>query len=527
MRGTRQTYGVFWVSFASLLTLLLARNPRVFSLAVHEQGDAAANSIITEQAKHFTLLVGNYSRLGFSHPGPAFFYCQAFGEWLFHDLLGIAPAPWNGQWLALLILNSALVATTLMIIGSWARSWPPVALCGAAAALFFATHQNLLSSSWMPYLYVAPFLLLLTAAASVAAGRARHLWALALAAGLLIHGHAEFLFFVPVTAAFAMTLFWYARRGAPARQPIPRRDWLLCAGVLAVFALPMVLNVVLHWPGEFGKYFGYGHSRGIHSATATGRYLLHFWAARPVTAALLVVLLFGAVAGCVVGFTRTHPSALRNFLGAGFAMAALTTVLFTAYAARGIDNLGQEYIGYFYWAVPLLLSMLAALGLAELAPHASWLAARMPKRPILPRILAVATAVAAMVVAALSPALATNPDHAPELPRAVATLSSYTSGRPVLVDLEPASWPALTGLLVAGARGGQRVCARDPAWRFMVTSEFVCTGRDLAEGRTVVLSAQPPIGTTVLARLDRSAISTPPLPATQAPAPVSPIKAGG
>jgi hypothetical protein len=288
----------------------------------------------------------------------------------------------------------------------------------------------------------------------------------------------------------------------------------------------MVLNVVLHWPGEFGKYFGYGHSRSVHSAPATARYLLHFWAARPVTAALLVVLLFGAVAGCVVALTRLHPGGQRNFLAAGLAMATLATILFTGYAARGIDNLGQEYIGYFYWAVPLLLLMLATLGLAELAPRAPWLVARMPSRPVLPRILAVATAVVAMVVAALSPALATNPDHAPELPKAIAALSSYTSGRPVLVDLEPASWPALTGLLVAGARGGQRVCARDPAWRFMVTSEFVCTGRDLAEGRTVVLGAQPPAGTTVLARLGPSAISTPPLPSTQVPTPASPVKAG-
>jgi hypothetical protein len=500
----------------------------VFSLAVHEQGDAAANSIITEQAKHFTLLVGNYSRLGFSHPGPAFFYCQASGEWLFHDLLGIVPAPWNGQWLALLILNSALVATALVIIGSWSRSWPPVALCWAAAALFFATHQNLLSSSWMPYLYVAPFLLLLTAGASVAAGRTGHLWALTLAAGLLIHGHAEFLFFVPVTVAFAMALFWYGRRRATVRPPSARRDWLVCGGVLAIFALPMVLNVVLHWPGEFGKYFGYGHSRGIHSGPATGRYLLQFWAARPVTAAILVVLLFGAVAGCVVGLTRLHPGGeQRNFLVTGLAMATLATILFAAYAARGIDNLGQEYIGYFYWAVPLFLLLVAALGLAELAPRAPWLVARVPWRPVLPRILAVATAVAAMVVAALSPALATNPDHAPELPTALSALSTYTSGRPVVVDLDPASWPALTGLLVAGARSGQRVCARDPAWRFMVTSEFVCTRPDLAAGRTVVLSTQSAAGTTVLARLGPSVISTPPPPSTQLPTPASPVRAGG
>jgi hypothetical protein len=61
----------------------------------------------------------------------------------------------------------------------------------------------------------------------------------------------------------------------------------------------------------------------------------------------------------------------------------------------------------------------------------------------------------------------------------------------------------------------------------MVTSEFVCTRPDLAAGRTVVLSTQSAAGTTVLARLGPSVISTPPPPSTQLPTPASPVRAGG
>ncbi len=53
------TAAVFGVAFAALLALLLVRDPAVFTLHVAERGDAAANSIIIEQAKHFHLLVGN------------------------------------------------------------------------------------------------------------------------------------------------------------------------------------------------------------------------------------------------------------------------------------------------------------------------------------------------------------------------------------------------------------------------------------------------------------------------------------
>jgi hypothetical protein len=77
---------------------------------------------------------------------------------------------------------------------------------------------------------VAPFLLLLTTGASVAAGRLAHLPALTLAAGLLIHGHARFLFFVPVAADAALLL---ARRsGAPAWRAMPRAATGAVAGLL-------------------------------------------------------------------------------------------------------------------------------------------------------------------------------------------------------------------------------------------------------------------------------------------------------
>src|SRR5688572_15737110 len=97
--------------FAAVFGMLLARNRFLFSTPIHELGDSGANSIIVNQAKHFSLLVGNYSRLGFSHPGPGFIYVQAAGEWLFHDVLALVPTPWNGQLIALYALNSAMLAT--------------------------------------------------------------------------------------------------------------------------------------------------------------------------------------------------------------------------------------------------------------------------------------------------------------------------------------------------------------------------------------------------------------------------------
>jgi hypothetical protein len=72
--------GLRWLaSFGVIAVVLVVRNAYLFTTRVYEDSDFAANSIAVLQAKHFQLLTGNYSRLGFDHPGPAFLYRGASG----------------------------------------------------------------------------------------------------------------------------------------------------------------------------------------------------------------------------------------------------------------------------------------------------------------------------------------------------------------------------------------------------------------------------------------------------------------
>src|SRR5215471_11264585 len=87
----RRPWWVWAVPFAVLFGVLCARNRFLFPTRLYEQGDAGANSILIEQARHFTLLVGNYSRQRFHHPGPAYMYVQAIGEYLFQNALHLVP----------------------------------------------------------------------------------------------------------------------------------------------------------------------------------------------------------------------------------------------------------------------------------------------------------------------------------------------------------------------------------------------------------------------------------------------------
>ncbi|MGN9908348.1 hypothetical protein ACTMTJ_12460 [Phytohabitans sp. LJ34] len=479
---------LFAVSAGAVFALLLLRNPAVFDRVVYERGDSAANSILASDAKHFELLVGNYSRFRFHHPGPAFLYVQGFGEWLFHDLLGAVPTPWNGQWLALLALNSVLLGLCLAIVHSW-TSWRATVLCGAAGLLYFAMKPAMLASAWMPDLYVAPFVLLLLAAASVAAGRVAHLPALALAVGLLVHGHVSFLMFGPVVAGAAVAVSlrtaraeWRAARGAVAGA----------GAVLALFALPMALHLILHWPGEFGRYLRYGGAGGIPHPADVARYVLGYYATGTVLGAVAFVGYFGGAALLV---RRLAPGPPRRFLAAGVCAAALATILFLGYVVRGVDDLRLTYVGQFTRAVPLVL-LLVIVAAAASAPAA---------RRAHPWLVA-AVLIGALGVGSGAPALGKLPEHAPGMPVVMAELGRYTGGRPAVIEVGHEAWPALTALVVQGERLGPRVCARDPRWEFMLTARYICTPDDLAHGRRAHLTAAPPAGATVIAPVDDSVL---------------------
>ena len=370
---------IAWAApFALVLVVLLVRNAFLFSTPEYEDADMGANSILIEQARRFTLLVGHYSREHFNEPGPAFLYVQAWGESVFYDALHLVPTPWNGQLIGLYTLNALLAASVVAVGYGWTRSLRGAAATLAVVALFAALYPPMLSSDWMPYVFVPAYFAFVVAIASVAAGRIQDCWLAALTGWFLIHGYATFLLFVPVlaVAAVAAVLWprWREKTKAKASgiertlfSPPAPRVWIPVAAISAVFALPIVIELALHWPGNFGKYFAYSSSAksGGHTAAQLVAYVLWFWWPHANAWAVPVVLV--VVAALLTWRLRSGP--LRRFCGALLAVDALSTALFIAYAAVGIGSLTDfYYVGYFYWSAPLLAVLVIALAAVELLP---------------------------------------------------------------------------------------------------------------------------------------------------------------
>ncbi len=290
-----------------------------FHRPYYEYWDLAANSLSVIRAKHFSELYGSYSRWGFHHPGPIFFYVQALGEWVFYDLLHLTPAPFNGQTLANLCLTASFFVAALSCFSRWLteparRLFVPAALVVAAvhfgAVARMPSYDMLLgctpfTSAWTAHSWVFPFLCMLTAGASIMAGQGRDLPLLALAVGFLIHAHiAAPLFVGPVVLlAYAGLLATCISRDRGAASetasslPVWKRPrWALgsawrafprfhiaALAILTVFALPIVIDLFLGDESNFHAVLTHLRlHQGEHKSLARSIfYFVQFGAYRP------------------------------------------------------------------------------------------------------------------------------------------------------------------------------------------------------------------------------------------------------
>lgn len=486
--------------FLALAGALLVKNRHLFDVSIHEDGDFAANSIIIEDAKHFDLLVGNYSRQGFSHPGPEAFYLQGAGEGLLHDGLGLVPTPYNGQAIAVLLQNAMLVALALTLLYRATRSRVAVAAGAAATLAFGSAYGNVLTSTWMPYYYFPPFLLLLVATAALAAGDAMALPCVALAGGILVHGHVEFGLFVPVLAATGAVSFVRLHKGVrTALSARPMANWS-ALGILGLFLLPMGLNLLFHWPGEFGDYIKYATSdkSGHHSIRQGLDYVLGFWSRGDSPGLVTAMTIVVAAAALATALPR---SPLRRLLLACIAEGGVATLLMWFYAVRGIDDLSEKYLGFFYWAVPLLMILVAVTAAIALLSTNR-------------RAMATGGLVSlvVLVLAGRGTGLLNNTPGAPGLPAAVDNLARQRAGdgQVLVITLAHEAWPDVVGVLVEADRRGVKACVDEPAWEFMMTRDFICTPVEERSG--LHLHFGPPGSTdgAVVATMERSIVTIEP-----------------
>jgi hypothetical protein len=471
----------------AFVLLVLALNFQIFTRPIVEAGDSAANSLLVQQAKHFRLMTGHYSRWHFMHPGPAFLYLFALGEFLFYDVLHVVPAPYNGQLLITIIFNGALLYAALYVFRGHAKLPVPLALLATEVVAVMVNRSgppSMLISNWMPDVLVFPFLLFAVSAASVLAGRTRDLVFLAFSGMLLIHAHfAQFLFVGVIGGGTVAYILVRAGRQGGLRRFLSERwrEFAVAAAIVFIFALPPLLEIVLDRPNNLDAVLAYLHQFG-NARNNLGMAIGYFACFALFIGAPDVALTKGPLGILAIGLSQSYVYAYYLMMTLVFVVAvtriktaeerrapflqyvmgigAVSVMLFIYWSTR-ITGGFQAFNGNFIYALHLLAWFLL---LAEV---------RLSLDGRVARSLNVLALISLVIFAMVeSKALRSAVNSQPEVREAAMAAPSTRFGT-LAITFDSGDWPWAIGVANSMQRMGKPFCV-SPSWGFIFSKEAVC-----------------------------------------------------
>jgi hypothetical protein len=199
-------------------------------------GDIALIESYTLHAVHRELFLGPYSRFGWNHPGPLYFFLLApFYVMTEHRSAGLSAGA--------LIINLTSLGLLLWACARQSAQGLLAVTVALATVVFTWSAAEMLASQWNPHVLVLPTMAIIVVGAAVAAGSLALLPVLAGLVSFVIQTHLGLGPTVLSTAGVAIALALVGRRFAGDPEPRPRiwpvlnaTLWLL----LALWLLPIV-----------------------------------------------------------------------------------------------------------------------------------------------------------------------------------------------------------------------------------------------------------------------------------------------
>jgi hypothetical protein len=481
-----------WNWLAGLLILFglaILLSPDLFRAPIVPYGDEAANSYRIFRAKHFEQLLGNFSRWQFHHPGPAYFYFLAAGEFLFHDLLRLTPAPFNAQILSAMLLSLVFAAGALAIFRRhFASSAFPALAALMLALVTYAVNGGLpnlmLVSIWPPGWLLGNFLFFAAAAMAVGAGDLAILPAMAGGGALLAQGHASQAPFVILIAAGACAAGVWRRRGDGNWRDLARRNrarLMVSAAIVAVLAAPIALEVFMHDPDNLDTIRDYVVSSRAHFNTlpqavkfCAGFLLftpdLDRWAFEPLRGQLRSALHRGpvigfwalslALAAAVFVRSRRISPGTKPFVVSVLLVSLLASAMFLIWALK--------LTGEFFAFNGLFIYSLHVLGLWTLCGLSTERLPDVWRQWATPIALLVLAAFVLLGASAFRNAY----QGAPVIQRTLAQ-GNRIPATGVKLRFDQDRWPFMMGVADSLARSGTPFCVASQ-WIFMFEPERAC-----------------------------------------------------
>ncbi|MFO3704949.1 hypothetical protein ACI6Q5_08140 [Xanthomonas codiaei] len=431
--------------------------------------DYASNDILVTWAKDWLLWHGNYSRVGFYHPGPFFFQLMALSEIAFHDTLPIFHTPFAAQVFATLCICACAIALVSALLHKL-TGHVSTALVGTAAyaiVLLLAKAYSL-SAPWPPFLYVTASTVLSVGLCGLLLRGWRWLPWLILGAGAMVHGHASFVGLVPVIcvvtvlgAALAMRLRWLPR---PSVTIPPTSTVVVSLALIVLFLLPVSLQTFNYWPGEFPKYFAFAGHRAPNPAFAVVRYVFDFM---PLWGIVLPLVALGA------WLMRGTENARAVLVGLLVLAAGLVAALL--YGRKGVDDLQYRYLEYWFVPFYAILVAITAACMIEWSQRAHRAASA---------VIAVFAIGGVVYLGSQSEELLQNPASVSEAPyrNALQAITASAGGKVVELSIDreggwDVGWSDTVSLLAYANRVGHgkaQMCIAPESWHLLFHTQYRC-----------------------------------------------------
>src|SRR5262249_13589629 len=435
-----------------------------------------ANSLLIQDAKSLKLFKGNYSRIGFNHPGPAILYVLALGELLFYDWTGIAPSPFAGQLLAIAFYSAFWITLAGAFFKRFSRSYLTTALLLTTFLSVTAFSQyQVFAGAWFPHLYYFPFAVFTLAIARFACGRSDSLLSLAISCGFLINGHVSFVAITGLMLAGALSANQALSRTVLKRTCPSWLSWntlyankralLTAFAALMAFLAPLAIETIVHFPGPVANYINYSSGQNGNSLRESLRFVGGYWAKGPLSlTSMWIILLFGFLYTCAKG-----EEYFDDVLGLMTALVLATAGLLF-YAKTGIDDLSYQYLGWFYYSAPAIA--------AATAVYCVYVRIDPPAKAVLTCIVVVIGLVLAYTKVRQLPEYVTHYNR-PEIPLLFEKMR-VLGPLPLVLDLYPTPydfhvWETVLGVEAYAKRMGVQLFCVNRNWDISYTDKAKCT----------------------------------------------------
>jgi hypothetical protein len=482
---------LYSISFSLFFGILIIAGLNVIIDSSYEIGDFAANSLLIKDAINLSLLTGNYSRIGFNHPGPAILYVLAMGELFFHKIFGLVDYAISGQLIAVILYNSFWLNIIFIMFNRLTQSIvKSLFLIGTFILLTSLVDYQIFLGLWFPHLYFLPFAAFLVALSSFAINAKNSWFFLSLSTGFLINGHVSFIPIIFIIILCASSIFIICSSSDNKFFELKKyyynnkQPYVYFILVNFLFLIPLIIETIINYPGPIGSYISFSQAKLANNFISSFNYISYFWGGELFFIFGFLTPIFILLIFCLKKFESFNLNLNLNlnlnyiFIFSVFFISS--NLAFFFYIIRGIDNLDQFYIGIFYFSVPILfLSLSIYLFIVKFID--------------LKNIFILFLSIILFLLfffKIINPISYASEFKNHEIPAAYNFLHNYNGGNRIVLNLDgsfewPKVWSNVAGILAFSSRFNDNLLCINEGWHILFTKKRKCTNLDIISNKAL------------------------------------------